>query len=77
MDVEADTRYHAQQDRSLRSSSTIYCLLMSSTLLYLPTTRHATAVERIPYVQNKSTVASMETKVETERFNEKDIEICQ
>ena len=37
---------------------------------------HATAVERIPYVQNKSTVASMETKVETERFNEKDIEIC-
>ena len=30
-DVEADTRYHAQQDRSLRSSSTMYCLLMSST----------------------------------------------
>ena len=42
MDVEADTRYHAQQDRSLRSSSTIYCLLMSSTLLtYLLV--HATA----------------------------------
>ena len=39
-DVKADTRYHAQQDRSLQSSSTIYCLLMSSTLLYLPTKRY-------------------------------------
>ena len=44
-------------------------------LLYYTYLLHA--VERIPYVQNKSTVASMETKVETERFNEKDIEICQ
>ena len=37
-------------------------------LLYYTYLLNATAVERIPYVQNKSTVASMETKVETERI---------
>jgi hypothetical protein len=45
----------------------LYCLLMSSTI----PTYYTLLLERIPYVQNKFTVASMEGKVKTERFNKK------